>query len=493
MTTQYGFFIDSARCTGCKTCELACKDYKNLTPEVSFRRIYEYAGGDWQEDNGVWNQNVFAYYLSIACNHCEDPACTKVCPSGAMHKREDGFVVVNEEVCIGCRYCHMACPYGAPQYNADKGHMTKCDGCHERVAEGKKPICVESCPLRALDFGPIAELRAKHGQLAAVAPLPSAHFTRPSIVIKPNANARRVAIPLVTWRTRRRCEMGNGWHEWPLMIFTVFGQCVAGGFIVLALALMTGKLSREQEQRVVGSMFGLWVLMGVGFIASTMHLGSPLRAFNSLNRVGASSLSNEIASGAIFFAIGGIGWLLAVCKKLPAGLRSLWLVVTMALGVIFVWMMVRVYNTIDTVPTWYTVWTPLSFFLTLFIGGPLLGYLLLRVAGVDGWAMRLLPVVTLLALLASIVVVLMQGIELATIRSSIQQASALVPDYGLLMAWRVVLLALALACWCVPQIRGRKPALSLLGLAFVLVLAGEMIGRGVFYGLHMTVGMAIAS
>ncbi|GKL05030.1 dimethyl sulfoxide reductase anchor subunit family protein [Klebsiella variicola] len=287
--------------------------------------------------------------------------------------------------------------------------------------------------------------------------------------------------------------MGNGWHEWPLMIFTVFGQCVAGGFIVMALALMTGNLSREQEQRVVGSMFGLWVLMGIGFIASTMHLGSPLRAFNSLNRVGASSLSNEIASGAIFFAVGGIGWLLAVCKKLPAGLRSLWLIVTMVLGVIFVWMMVRVYNTIDTVPTWYTVWTPLSFFLTLFIGGPLLGYLLLRVAGVDGWALRLLPVVTLLALLASIVVVLMQGSELATIHSSIQQASALVPDYGLLMAWRMVLLALALACWCVRQIRGRKPAVSLLSLAFVLVLAGEMIGRGVFYGLHMTVGMAIAS
>ncbi|HFK9048978.1 TPA: dimethyl sulfoxide reductase anchor subunit family protein [Klebsiella pneumoniae] len=287
--------------------------------------------------------------------------------------------------------------------------------------------------------------------------------------------------------------MGNGWHEWPLMVFTVFGQCVVGGFIVLALALMTGKLSREQEQRVVGSMFGLWVLMGIGFIASTMHLGSPLRAFNSLNRVGASSLSNEIASGAIFFAVGGIGWLLAVCKKLPAGLRSLWLVVTMVLGVIFVWMMVRVYNTIDTVPTWYTVWTPLSFFLTLFIGGPLLGYLLLRVAGVDGWALRLLPVVSLLALLVSIMVVVMQGSELATIRSSVQQASALVPDYGLLMAWRVVLLALALACWCAPQIRGRKPAVSLLGLAFVLILAGEMIGRGVFYGLHMTVGMAVAS
>jgi len=277
------------------------------------------------------------------------------------------------------------------------------------------------------------------------------------------------------------------------MIFTVFGQCVAGGFIVLALALLKGELNREQQQRLVLSMFGLWVLMGIGFIPSTLHLGSPMRAFNSLNRVGASSLSNEIASGALFFAVGGLGWLLAVVKKLPVALRNLWLIATMVLGVVFVWMMVRVYNTIDTVPTWYSVWTPMSFFLTMFIGGPLLGFLLLRVAGVDGWAMRLLPAVSLLALAVSTVVALMQGAELATIHSAIQQASALVPDYGSLMAWRVVLLAAALVCWIVPQLKGYQPALPLLSLAFVLLLAGELIGRGVFYGLHMTVGMAIAS
>jgi len=287
--------------------------------------------------------------------------------------------------------------------------------------------------------------------------------------------------------------MGNGWHEWPLMIFTVFGQCVAGGFIVLAVALLNGNLNREQQQRLVMSMFGLWVLMGIGFIASTLHLGSPMRAFNSLNRVGASSLSNEIASGALFFAVGGLGWLLAALKKLPTGLRNLWLIVTMVLGVVFVWMMVRVYNTIDTVPTWYSVWTPMSFFLTLFIGGPLLGFLLLRVAGVDGWAMRLLPAVSLLALAVSTIVALLQGAELATIHSSIQQASTLVPEYGSLMAWRVALLAVALGWWIVPQLKGYQPALPLLSLAFLLVLAGELIGRGVFYGLHMTVGMAIAS
>ncbi|MCE9984674.1 dimethyl sulfoxide reductase anchor subunit, partial [Leclercia adecarboxylata] len=192
-------------------------------------------------------------------------------------------------------------------------------------------------------------------------------------------------------------------------------------------------------------------------------------------------------------AVGGLGWLLAALKKLPTGLRNLWLIVTMVLGVVFVWMMVRVYNTIDTVPTWYSVWTPMSFFLTLFIGGPLLGFLLLRVASVDGWAMRLLPAVSLLALAVSTIVALLQGAELATIHSSIQQASTLVPDYGSLMAWRVALLAVALVCWIVPQLKGYQPALPLLSLAFLLVLAGELIGRGVFYGLHMTVGMAIAS
>lgn len=251
--------------------------------------------------------------------------------------------------------------------------------------------------------------------------------------------------------------MGSGWHEWPLMIFTVFGQCVAGGFIVLALALLKGDLRAEAQQRVIACMFGLWVLMGIGFIASMLHLGSPMRAFNSLNRVGASALSNEIASGSIFFAVGGIGWLLAMLKKLSPALRTLWLIVTM------------------------------------FMGGPLLGYLLLSLAGVDGWAMRLLPAISVLALVVSGVMSVMQGTELATIHSSVQQAAALVPDYGALMSWRIVLLAVALCLWIAPQLKGYQPAVPLLSVSFILLLAGELIGRGVFYGLHMTVGMAVAS
>ena len=188
---QYGFYFDSERCTGCKTCELACKDYKDLGTDVNFRRIYEYTGGNWSQlADGCWHQDVFAYYMSISCNHCENPACTAVCPTGAMHKNEDGFVIVNEEICIGCRYCHMACPYDAPQYDDQKGHMTKCDGCYSRVKAGQKPICVDACPLRALDFAPIDELRAKYGELASIAPLPPAEITYPNLVVKPNKNSR---------------------------------------------------------------------------------------------------------------------------------------------------------------------------------------------------------------------------------------------------------------------------------------------------------------
>jgi len=276
------------------------------------------------------------------------------------------------------------------------------------------------------------------------------------------------------------------------MVFTVLGQCVAGGFIVMALALLTGVSDRVQQKRVHWAMIVLWVLMGIGFMASVLHLGSPLRAFNSLNRIGESALSNEIASGSVFFAVGGFWWLVTVLGKMPQVLGKIWMMLTMILGVFFVWMMCKVYL-IDTVPTWYSVYTPLSFFLTMFIGGPLLGYLLLRVAGVTGWGMRLLPAISLLAVVVSSMVVMLQGMDLSTIHSSIMQASALVPEYGALMSWRLLVLALALACWIIPQLKGGQPNPAVLTFAFVLVIVGELIGRGVFYGLHMTVGMAIAS
>ena len=188
--TQYAFFFDGKRCTGCKTCELACKDYNDLPADYAYRRICEYGGGSWSTDeNGFAIPDVFTYYVSVACNHCDDPACTKVCPTGAMHKDGDtGLVSVDTDKCIGCGYCHMACPYNAPKVDRSKGHSVKCDGCASRVSAGKQSICVEACPMRALQFGPVDEMEAL-GERGNIAPLPKVEHTQPNLFIKPSKHA----------------------------------------------------------------------------------------------------------------------------------------------------------------------------------------------------------------------------------------------------------------------------------------------------------------
>lgn len=284
--------------------------------------------------------------------------------------------------------------------------------------------------------------------------------------------------------------MGSGWHEWPLVLFTVLGQCVVGALTVSGLGWFAMKDDAAARQRLVRSLFFLWLVMGLGFLASIVHLGSPMRAFNSLNRIGASGLSNEIAAGSVFFAVGGIWWLVAVLGKMPPALGKLWLLISMALGIVFVWAMTRVYL-IDTVPTWYTGYTTLAFFMTVLLSGPLFAALLLRASRVT-FSGTAFATISVLALLVSVAVIVLQGMSLATIHSSVQQASALVPDYASLQVWRVVLLAAGLGCWICPLVRRKEPHVVGLLLGLLLVLGGEIIGRGLFYGLHMTVGMAVA-
>lgn len=195
MAKQLAFYFNASACTDCKACQVACQDKNNLPPAMTYRRVFQYGGGNWVPDSTVANlfrpSNVFSYSVSTACMHCENALCTQVCPADAITKREDGVVLIDQEKCIGCRYCEWACPYGAIQFDEYTRLATKCDFCWDLLEQGLPPACVAACPMRALDFGDLAELRKKYPGTSEVFPLPDTKETRPAVIIKPHRDAAK--------------------------------------------------------------------------------------------------------------------------------------------------------------------------------------------------------------------------------------------------------------------------------------------------------------
>ena len=189
MSTRYAFYLDTSACTGCKACQIACKDKNNLPVGVLWRRVVEIQGGDWLQRGPAWLTSVFAYFISSACMHCELPICAEVCPTRAITQRQDGIVVIDPKRCMGCRYCAMACPYKAPQFDNNLGIMTKCDFCHDLIDDGKSPACVTACQMRVLHFGDLDELRVRYGNVDNLYPLPDSNLTQPALVITPHPDA----------------------------------------------------------------------------------------------------------------------------------------------------------------------------------------------------------------------------------------------------------------------------------------------------------------
>lgn len=190
MSKQLAFYFEQKHCVGCNTCQIACKDKNNLEIGQQFRKVYEIAGGDYIEKGSVIIPKIYAFWLSISCNHCINPICVKNCPTGAMQKEsEEGIVYVDQEKCIGCLRCVKSCPYEAPQYNLTNEKVGKCDFCRDLLAVGKQPVCVSACPMRALDYGPLDILQQKYGYINETKGMPKADITEPALVITPHNDA----------------------------------------------------------------------------------------------------------------------------------------------------------------------------------------------------------------------------------------------------------------------------------------------------------------
>jgi anaerobic dimethyl sulfoxide reductase subunit B len=142
-----GWLFDIGKCTGCYACEVACATW-NATGAVSWRQIVKI-------ETGVY-PNVGTRNLSMPCLHCDHAPCLQSCPVGAITKRTDGVVLVDQATCVGCMFCFWACPFGVPQFGAE-GKMSKCTFCADRPAELPR-ACEEVCPTKAIISGEMADL-----------------------------------------------------------------------------------------------------------------------------------------------------------------------------------------------------------------------------------------------------------------------------------------------------------------------------------------------
>ncbi|HEX9976627.1 MAG TPA: 4Fe-4S dicluster domain-containing protein, partial [Dehalococcoidales bacterium] len=160
----------------------------------------------------------------VPCFHCENPVCIKACANGAINKEKKyGAVLVDREKCTGTRECWKACPYGAPQYDGDEPgrKMSKCNMCIDRLEQGAKPICVVSCSMRALEFGPVRELVRKYGNLRRLEDMPQDTITGPAVVFKP-ADAKTPVLPWDSSRALKLWQKRQSHQGEPLPdIFTV--------------------------------------------------------------------------------------------------------------------------------------------------------------------------------------------------------------------------------------------------------------------------------
>lgn len=169
---RMGFFTDTTLCIGCKACEVACKEWNHLPADgyeftgESYDNTKELSGETWRHvafveqfdknrDAGRWLME------SDVCKHCTHAGCLDVCPTGAIIRTEFGTVVIQEDICNGCGYCVVACPFGVIGEKHETKTMAKCTLCYDRLKVGEQPACAKACPTQSIQYGAVDELRVR--------------------------------------------------------------------------------------------------------------------------------------------------------------------------------------------------------------------------------------------------------------------------------------------------------------------------------------------
>ncbi len=359
---QYRFHFDMSKCIGCKCCEVACHEQNNNPALVKWRKVGEVEGGEFPFTARL--------HISMACNHCVEPSCLKGCPVDAYYKDPTtGAVRMREDSCIGCGYCTWNCPYEAPQFNFERNIVTKCDFCHNRLAEGDLPACVAACPSDALQIEPVNLEAWKNDYSSANAPgVPEASITLSTTHITVPEN-----LPVDLNRIDEYRLQPEKPH-YSLVLMTVLTQLSVGGFLALFLSEFFSRSAHLSPLLQGFLKVGPMAMLLTAFIAlstSVFHLGRPLFAFRALKMWKRSWLSREVllfslfANSAAIYSV--LHWKIIA---MPPFLMPLLGIFVILFGIGGIYSSAKIYQ-VPARPSWNNMRTPISFFSTALLLGPL--------------------------------------------------------------------------------------------------------------------------
>ncbi len=333
-TPRWGMVIDLNRCVGCQTCTIACKHANDTTPGVQWRRVLDVEQGTFPD--------VERLFLVTGCQHCAEPPCVPVCPTGATRQREDGLVTMNYDVCIGCAYCAVSCPYnartivhemtgyyGEQRTTQEKatahperiGVAQKCTFCVERVDEGLErglvpgvdpdatPACSASCISQAIQFGDFNDPDSNVSRL-----------TRENESLQLNADVGTdpqikylYTTPAVPGRSassedlddERRADPANPlvgprqtFWDWRAAMNWIFGGIGTGLALTGAAAMALGAVSPEAGPSL---FFVSALLVAIGLFCVFLKIGRQMRFWRAATRWQTSWMTRELYASLLFF------------------------------------------------------------------------------------------------------------------------------------------------------------------------------------------------
>jgi Fe-S-cluster-containing dehydrogenase component/DMSO reductase anchor subunit len=359
---QYAFAVDLDACTGCKACVSACHSLNGLEEDETWRDIGLLVGS-------MPDERPYLQTVTTACHHCAEPGCLEGCPVMAYEKdAETGIVRHLDDQCIGCQYCTLKCPYGVPKYSSRLGIVRKCDMCHERLAVGEAPACVQACPHEAITIRlvDIADVSASaHPGTQMISGAFDSSYTKPTTIYHSRKLLPADAQPADAHQLRMEHA------HWPLILMLVATQMAVGLFTAAAITRVA-----EFPQMAVG-----FAALNAGLFAAVFHLGRPLGAWRFFLGLRTSWMSREILAFSVTAAIAAPA--VAVSFLFPGSTFAFALdMATAVLGLVSVFTSAMIY-----VDTRRALWSPVHSFGRFFGTTAVLGIMSsAAVFGASGWS-----------------------------------------------------------------------------------------------------------